>query len=492
MSFHIEPQIDFEILGDPTNPEFYRYLKSSVYKIQRSEISRYYKTLVSHFSSHLHTKIGNGILLAICKTMKEKENIDIFAEEKLIEYLPFEQIEFRSQLLDLLCILAKSVPDIFTADIAAKISLLVETEPRKVLLLIAYFSEQFKEVHEPFAMVDILFRQADYFKTIECADDYVSLLVHLLRNYQVFKENRIKHCWTYVCDMLTLSNVAILNTCYYGLCSIAEIDSEAIRDVGYPVPAISAHIKRRPLRAAALSLLIRYPPASDTRHMSRILLALLDVAQEEEKAALLLMGLCMDGMNALILLQNPQWMTKALPKTIHTMRIFIIIMLHQELRELIVQTPLTIDFFRSLLSENSVGMCNAICIMLRRLPLTPEFVMQLSESGFLGSYFSSVLENENEDAILSALRLLDTISRVKYVPELSEMVDTIIRLIKSSSDISLSAASVAIDMCKYPKCAKLFKAKRLSDFFKQPIDNPKMKQYAERFLQVLSKVEHSF
>ena len=491
MSFEKETGYNLKLLEDPNAEDFCKCLKHSVLKLSKSDLPDYYKTLVSHFNGRLHTKAGNEILLTICKTMKDKESIDIFAEEKLIEYLPFEQPEFRTQLLDLLYILVKNVPDVFTSEIAGKLSLLVPSEPRKCLLIIAYFAQQFENVREPFPMVDILFRQADYFKSIECADDYVSLLVYLL-HFESFKEARIKHCWTYVCDMLTLSNVAILNTCYYGLCAIAEVDGEAIRDVGYPVPAISAHVRRRPLQAACLSLLMRYPPSSDKKHMSSILLALIDVAQEEEKAALLLMGLSMDINNALILLQNPEWMTKSLPKTLTTMRLFCIIMLHEELRDLIIQIPNTIDFFRSLLSENSVGMCNAICTMLRRLHLTPEFVVQLSESGFLGSYFSSVLENENSDAILSALRLLDTISRVKYVPELSEMVDTIIRLIKGTSDLSLAAASVAIDMCKYPKCAKLFKVKRLCDFFKQPIENPKMKQYADRFLQVMAKVERSF
>ena len=340
-------------------------------------------------------------------------------------------------------------------------------------------------------MVDILFRQSDEFRSVECADDYVSLLVWMLKKYPNFKKQRIKHCWTYVCDMLTLSNVAILNTCYYGLCSIADSDTEAIIDCGYPVSAISRHIMRRPLQASTLSLLMRYPPPPDTRHMDEILLSLIEVAQTDEKATLLLMGLAMDGTNALSLLHNPVWMARGLPKTLDTLRLFCVILLHQELRETIVQTPETIDFFRGLLSSNSVGMCSAICTMLRRLPLTPDFVVQLSESGFLGSYFSSVLENEEKEVLLSALRLLDTIARVKYVRELSEMVDTVVRLVKEQSELNVAAASVAIDLCKYPKCAKLFKQKRLDEFFKQPIRDQRLKKHAERFLQVLSRVERS-
>lgn len=486
-----ESLIDLQILHNSNHPEFLRQLKLSYFKVQQPELAQYYKVLLSHFQNRIHARLGNEILLVLCKALNSERNIAVFAQEKMIELLPFAQKEFRSQLLDLLYILVNNVPDIFTADIAAQISYLVPGEARKCLTLVAYFAREFDNVQEPFPMVDILFRQSDEFRSIECADDYVSLLVWMLRKYPNFKKQRIKHCWTYVCDMLTLTNVAILNTCYYGLCNIADIDNEAILDCGYPVSAISRHIRRRPLQAATLSLLMRYPPAPETRHMDEILLSLLSVAQTDEKATLLLMGLAMDGTNALTLLQNPQWMSRGLPKTLDTMRLFCIILLHPELREVIVQTPETIDFFRSLLSSNSVGMCGAICTMLRRLPLTADFVMQLSESGFLGSYFSAVLDNEERDVLLSALRLLDTISRVKYVRELSEMVDTVVRLIKDPNELNIAAASVAVDLCKYPKCAKLFKQKRLHEYFKQPIKDRKLKKYADRFLQVLAKVERS-
>lgn len=488
----VESHVDFEMLKYPSRPEFIKQLKLAPLRIQKHDLGRFFTTILSHFTNRLHSRVGNEILLMICKLLNTEENINIFAKEKCMNLLPFAQKEFRVQLLDLLFILVVNAPKLFNADIASQIIHLVPNEPRKCLTLIAHFAQSFDNVPEPFPMIDILFRQSDEFRSIECADDFISLLVWMLQKYQKFKKQRVKHCWTYVCDMLKLSNVAILNTCYYALCAIASEDNSAIIECGYPVKTISEHVRRRPLRAATLSLLMRFPPPSETGHMDSILLSLVAVAEDDERATLLLEGLAMDGTNALTLIRNPDWMQKGLPKIIDTMKLFCIILLHQELREEIIQRSETITFFESLLTSNSVGMCSAICTMLRRLPLTPAFVDQLSERGFLGSYFSSILENEEKEVLLSALRLLDTIARVKYVKELSEMVDTIVRLIKEPNELSLAAASVAIDLCKYPKCAKLFSAKRLHEYFRQNMDDSKMRKYADRFLQVLLKVEKSY
>ncbi|EAY00289.1 hypothetical protein TVAG_324080 [Trichomonas vaginalis G3] len=461
-------------------------LKSSPYKVLKSELPTYYFNLLNHFQKRIHSRTGNAILLAICKSFYDKENIEIFARERMIEYLPFAQKEYKQQLLDLLYILVSEVPDIFNERIATQIQPLAETEPRKVLTLIAIFAQKFDEVHDPLPMVDILFRKADYFRAVECADDYLTLLVWLMTRYPSFKKQRSQHCWTYVCDMLTLTNVAILNTCYYALCAIADVDRDLVAECGYPVSAVSRDIRRRPVKAAALSLILRFPPTSETRKMEETLKSLVIAAAEDDRAALILMGLAQDTGNAMHLLQNPDWMTRGLPTAINTMLLLCIILLHTDLRQIVVETPKTVDLLNGLLLSNSVGMTEVICIILRRLPLTPDFVQSLSESGFLGSYFSSVLENEDADTLMSALRVLDALSRVCYVREMSEMVDTVVRLIKEPNTLSSAAASVSVDLAKHSKCASMFKQKKLPKFFKQPDLDPKLKKYGNRFLSVIA------
>lgn len=491
MSSEDENILRFDILEDPEDHNFYNVLKHSHLYVNKQNVIKYLNAILAHFAKgRLHTREGNTILECISKILVNDSFFVAFAEGGFIDRLPFAEKQYRDNLLDLLYILAANIPQVFDLEVAGQLSYIVDSEPRKCLTIIGIFARSFEYVSNPFPMIDILFRKCDEFKTVECAVDYICLLIYMLDKYTFFRQERIQHCWTYICDMLSLTNVAIINTCYYGLCAIAQMDYQGVTSLGYPILDISRHVKRRPLQDASFSLLIRCTPPSDTPNIRELLLSLITVAQEDEKATLILMSLASDASNALRLLQNPEWMTKKLPKVIDTMKLFCTILLHKELRELVVKTPMTIDFFRGLLSENSVGMCNSICTMLRRMPLTPEFVSQLSEQGFLSAYFASILENEEEEVLLSALRLLDTLSRIKYVRELSEMMDTVIRLIKKSNGLTKTAAIVAINLCKYPRCAKIFKAKRLDEFFSRNED-PKLKKYAEKFLEVLAKAVHS-
>lgn len=490
MSFREEQNVNFQVLSTPRDKRFMRELRTAPYFVKKNELPDFFSILLGHFQKRIHSRTGNAILLSICKSFYDDDAIEIFAKERMIDLLPYAQKEYRTQLLDLLYILVSKIPDIFNEKIATQIAPLADAEPRKVLTIIAIFAQSFDEVHDPFPMVDILFRHTESFKAIECADDYISLLCWLMANKPTFRKERNKHCWTYICDMLSLKNIAILNTCYYAMCSMAEIDKKLVDECGYPVPALSRDIRRRPIQSAALSLLVRCPPKSDTRKMEDILQSLIAAAGDNEKAALILMQLSTDSVNALRLLQIPQWMHRGLPGAVDTMRLFCILLLHTDLKPIVVETPETIDLLCGLLSSNSVGMTGAISTIIRKLPLTPEFVQSLSESGFLGSYFSSVLENEDVDVLMSALRLLDALSRICYVREMGEMVDTVVRLIKETNPLSNAAASVAVDMCRHSKCATLFKQNKLPEFFRKPSEDPKMKKYGDRFLQVYAK--HTF
>jgi hypothetical protein len=487
MSFREELSVDFQVLSTPSDKLFMRELRTAPYFVKKAELPDFYSILLSHFQKRIRSKTGNAILLSVCKSLYYDEAFEVFAKERMIELLPYAQKEFRSQLLDLLYILVSKIPDVFSEKIAAQIAPLADYEPRKVLTIIAIFAQSFDEVREPFPMVDILFRHTESFKAIECADDYISLLCWLMANKQTFRRDRNKHCWTYICDMLSLKNIVILNTCYYAMCCMAEIDKRLVDECGYPVPALSRDIRRRSVQSAALSLLLRCPPKSDTRKMEDILQSLIVAAAYNEKASLILMQLSTDGVNAIRLLQIPQWMHRGLPGAVDTMKLFCILLLHTDLRPIVIETPETIDLLCGLLSSNSVGMMGAISTIIRKLPLTPEFVQSLSKRGFLGSYFSSVLENEDVDVLMSALRLLDALSRICYVREMGEMVDTVVRLIKEQNPLSNAAASVAVDMCRHSKCAHLFKQSKLPDFFRKPCDDPKMKKYGDRFLQIYAK-----
>lgn len=490
MSVEQNSNYDLSKLADSDDPEFLHNLRVAYLNITQNQMKEYFKILGNHFTHKLHTKQGNEILAAITAVMPFERAGEIFEESGIINFLPFGLKQFSEKLLDLLFFVANKCPSVFDdSQVVAKLSQFCESFPRKVLTIIAFYGQQWSTVKNPMTMLDILFHKSESFRNAECAEDYVSLMIWLLRNYEEFKNQRLQHCWSYLCDMLTSTAPLVINVTYNGLCAAFEINPGLIQTFGYPSEAIACHIQHKSTQQATLSLLLRYPPLPNAKYIDQIIISLTELAEKDERATLLLLELATDESISDILIQHPSWMCKGIPRILDTLRLFGIVILHNELRQKVIETHETVGFFMSLLQVNSVGVCNAVCTIMKKLSPTPEFITLLSSSGFLAGYFGVSLEMNDPSVRLSALRLLDTLSRVKFVPEFMDMIPLVVDLCKNGGDLALPAAVVAVKLARYPKCAKEMRSKRLDEFFQQPLNDPRIKKYGNKFLSILSHIE---
>ena len=480
---------DLKKLSNANDTMFNQYVRVAYKSVTEPQLKDYFKVLLSHFTHKLHTKVGCEILTGICNGLLLNKGTEIFEENKFIFQLPFQQKQFVESVLDVLFVLVNKVPTAFDEKAAAFMGTIIPISPRKCLTIISFFAQQFEKSKDPMPMLDLLFHKSESFRGTDCAFDYISLLIWLLQEYQEFRDERLEHCWSYLCDMLTITNGSILSMIYNGLCAVYEISPEKVKEYGYPSEAIACHIQHRSTRAATISLLLRYPPPPDARYIDQLILSLVEIAKSDDKATLLLLSLAMQESNAEILVKNSEWMSHPLPKTLDTLRLFGIVILHVNLRKKIMESNYSIPFFMNLLQINSVGVCNAVCNIMKRLPLTEEYVASLSSSGFLSGYFNVVPDINDKSVQLSALRLIDTLARVRFVPEFMTMIEFVVKLCNSGGELALPAAAVAARLVRYPKCAKELKRLKLDEFFKKPIDDPRVKKYGDKFLQVLSMIE---
>ncbi|EAX96957.1 hypothetical protein TVAG_414380 [Trichomonas vaginalis G3] len=493
-----EAGYNLQKLTNVTDNLFIQYVRVAYLTLLPNQLQEYFQILISHFSHRLHTDAGNEIISGLCRVMNLEKAGEIFEQNGFIRQLPFKQKQYTTQLLDFLFFLVNKAPNCFDDKAAAQIALLVEQEPRKCLTLLAFYAQQYDKIRDPMPFLDILFHESKNFRSSDCIADYISLLIWLLRQYPRFAEERLEHCWSYLLDMLTITTASHICMIYNGLCAVYEINPEKVKKFGIPSEAIACHVQHRSTQQATLSLLIRYPPPPDAKYIEQIILILTEIATYDEKATLLLLELAMEESNCKILVNNSEWMCRSLPRTLDTLRLFGVVILHESLRPAIVECPNTIAFFMSLLQVNSVGVCNAVCTIMKRLPLTVEFVFSLSSSGFLAGYFGEAREISEKKSVessaqmsvqLSALRLLDTLARVRFVQEFMDMIPLVVDLCRTGKELALPASAVAVRLVRYPKCAKEMKARKLDEFYKQPIADPRVKKYGDKFLAVLSKIE---
>jgi len=479
--------INISLFKDIDNIEFSKIVEQSYGDFEEKYVVESLECLTSFLNFSSSHKNIIYVIDSLCKSLEFPLFREIFEKNGFISKIPFEKVELQPHIFDLLGIIAQFIPNSFNELFISRFKTVIRLYPRKCLIIIAYYSQEFNSIRNPYGILDLLFFESDSFCNAECGIDYVSLLVYLLRQYLPFRKERISQCWTYICDMLRLVDNSVITSCYYGLCAISEIDNSAICNIGYPSEPISYHLLNKEVQSSVLSFLMRYPPPPKIHHMKEIILSLLDISYEYENATLLLLALSMDIYNAMLLVQNPEWMSKGIPKILDTLRLFGVLMLHNDIRSALVQIPETIFFLKNLLSVNSIGVSNAICTIIRRLPLTTEFVLSLSQSGFLKIYFESAQDVDEYSVQLSALRVINTISKIRFVPEFIEVIDFVIYLIKNSKHLSIPASSVSIHLCRYPKCAKVFKAKKLDEFYQDAYLPETLYEYSNRFIKIFNK-----
>ena len=470
--------------------KFIEIMKNSHNNLRNNDIPELFKILLNHLTKKISLQITNEIFEYIYYLLSIDNYLSIFYSNGYINSLPYSNSNYYKNLLDILLLLSQKIPHSFDERISTFLTKLSNEYSFKCLIIITFYGQSYNELKNPNIILDILFENFENFFKIETSINFISFLIYLLKNFINFRKEKIINCWKIFIKMLNLEDENILNNCYIALSSIFEMDPNLIKTLEYPSENLSIHLHNKNIQMNSLSFLMRCPPLPTIKNMSKIIDSLLILSETNENATLILLGLAMDVNNSNKLLLNSNWMKKGLPKILDTLRLFGIIMLHKNLRNEIINNENIFDFLKNLLSINSIGVTNAICTILRRLPLTPNFLVSLSKSGFLHLYLNTAIEVNDNSVQLSALRIIDSFSKIKFLSEYIEMIDFIILLIKKRGDLSNAASNVAIQLCRYPKCAKIFNDKKLIEYYIQYKDDPFIKKFSEKFLKVYNKVQN--
>lgn len=503
-------------------PDFVQELAGVPDNLNESNIESFYSTISDIFQRNEASEASLvRILIALYKVISNaNENfLNVYIDNNFVLDLPFESKSksIQTQLLNVLYALSTHAPLVFNSEVSEKIdNYLIREYPKKTLTIIGIYACQFDSLEDPWPLLDLLVKNhSSYFRRdIDCCQDYVSLLVYLCQEFEDYRSTRIQYCWNSICQCLNTENEPTLTTCYNSLCQIYELDPEVISELSFPIFACSIHLrKKQDVSHSVLSLLFRYQPNFDSSDNSKystrnrsmsspsspktptsssimdLVQSLIEVSQTDVNANLILVKMAMNENISRLLLHNATWMTKDMPSKIDTIRLFAVVLSHEDLRTDIMYKAETIDFLRSICTIDASSVLTAICIFIRRLPIDQEYVETLSNSEFLTQFFATAFQHDDETTLHAALVMADTISKVCYVRELLDISDKIVDLAKGENDLALTAGKVAVQMCKYPKCVLRFKRKKLDEYYSNRVRNQNFRKIAVHFLKAFKAAQ---
>jgi hypothetical protein len=471
--------INIAALGNPRHSAFRRELANAHKKLGRSQAREFFRILTGHLEAGWTGELGRSIVECIYKILKNGDYMARFVKWGFVDHLPFADSGLSEPLLNVMQLLAADCPEVFTESVTKKFSHLIRFEPEKALVVIAVYATKFDDVEAPWPMLDLIFKHFAAFSVESLAEKFIALVFYLCQQYPEFREARGAPSWKRLRDLLKSKSENIILAAYYGMCPVcrwAKPDS-------FPIDSVLPHLDRPELQAAVLSVLLRIPNITTLPRLDRLIPKLLLISQRRKSACLLLMQMAREKALAPIFLDDSSWMRRELPERRYTLSLFACLAQSLELRPHIVSCITTPGFFYDLSLDGGSEFLRSVCHLIRRLPLTPEFVSKLSESGALKAYADSLGQIADDlMTIHSALLFYDRLGRICYVPDFDSCCRFLCKtILENDNELGIVATGVALTMAHYPSCLKRFKAKKLDRILNERTENHVMRKLAARF-----------
>jgi hypothetical protein len=320
-----------------------------------------------------------------------------------------------------------------------------------VLFIVALYSRD--PAGDALAVFGLLFAHGAAFRARATAEDYLSLLCHLLGR-EAFRAAHAGDAWGAACAALAVKSEPVVSLAYAALATAAHHGA----GVGaLPAAQIAAHLRRPRLQGAVVALLIRLPRAPPGADLAGALLA---AAAANRRASIALMRLCADADFAALVAADLAWLARPLVRWDYNVRLFGVLMWHVGLRPRLLRAPDLPAFFAHILElEDAVTIAATLA---RRLPWDGAAVARLAADGVWRAFFARAFASDDESDVRSAMTVAITLAGVCYCADLADVARRVVRLLADEAHERIALAT-ALRLTKRAECVPAFEKAGLAD-----------------------------
>lgn len=475
--------MDLKNLSNPKNPKFAETLKESHKKLTEEQADSFFQTVIHHLKK-IDIEKGKLILETIKALIRNEDLCDVFVNENYVMGLPIGKEEYYSDIMEIYYILASSFPDAFNQDLVDNVLYLLPVNPSKTLKLITLYSQQMEYVEDPWPMLDILFKQHHLFESFQMIPVFCKLLTYLCLTFDDFLQARGQFCWIIIETCLGMTkHKKVIITCYQSLADLSTVYHEGVVNID----TLCLHMKNPRYQPAVFELLIQYE-FNENLVSIEFITTLLNKAQVNSKATLILMKFSENVKFAELLVTRFSWLALPLPTLIDTIRLFLVVFQHEEVQSVLHKTEGFVAFLRTIVDQGNVGVLTIFCTIVRRIDVKP-LLEEMSQTGLLSLFFNTARTLKDKVSLHSGLLVLDVIARAGFTPELVEQIPFVISILQKKSSLHDIACYVAADMSHHSKCLKILKEAGLEPFFEQYKDEEdNLGNAARKFLKNCQRI----
>ena len=470
--------MNLRVLASTTNPKFEDELLSAPDVLDRDDGPDFFDVVLRHFRKSITERNGILILQTIQKLIKNPHHLKSFAVTKYLQQLPYSEPAFSDEIFNIFYILVEDAPWCLTNQVVDVFVPCIDHDPHKCLILIANYATHFAEIDNPWPFLDLLFKYPHDFTTPELIRDYCTTLCFLCHKFEIYRDGRLEHCWTQMTACLSAEDIETIRTCYDALCSLAKLNvGNLTADFLY----INQHLRAPATAQHALALLITMRVPSSVLKDPTLIQSLVISSQFTEKGTLVLAQMLERKEVAAMFLASTKWMMMQLPKVIDTLRVFLVVFKHTELRAQIADAPELIPFLKLLVDQQNVGVLSIVSTIIRKLDLKESHVRAMSKKGLISSFLIAAWKIAEDISFDSAYHLAHYISQISFTSELDHVARKAAEHAMSNQRISKTACYVAAELARHDSCYRIMASAGLEDFFERNHSRSGISRFASRF-----------
>jgi hypothetical protein len=483
--------IDLKCFEDPTAPNFIETLGKAHRRLTHSQIRDFYRLVLSHFDGDIDVTTGKEILRSISACISISDYFcNAFIDQNSACQLPFNNT-YQNDVFDLLSILLDRDREgrAFNEELVEIFKSRIANRGEKSLNIIARFAVKFNEVDNPAPMLNLLFTEYSRFSRPDTVVYYIRVLTYLVRTFPEFRRDKANDVWERLCAILEEdylpTHPEVVEAVYDGCASV----SDTVKTVSFQFSHARKHITE--FSTSVLPLLMVCQLDYDALSDWPFLASLIRLARKRDrKAALVLMRLAEDREVAAKLIQNCDWMETDLPDITYTLRLFLVVFQHADLRYQFLNLREFLVFLKRLIQflGDKLLFLTLICRILRHAEMTNEFAKDLHAEGVVDDFVAAaraIDEDLEGAAATSAILLIAKLAELEFTKDLLLGCGIVAEILEKKNDNFAAAVTLAIALVRHPPCAKRFRDASVIDLFTRMKKERVTRKAALRFFQGL-------
>lgn len=514
----------FEELLYISDPNYQQIFKKASNELNRKSISSFYKAIIWIFENlksndtKSQTEMYNVkmILNQLCEIIKRPHFMSSFISSHLLNYLPFENLNFIDDSIKVLKNAIEINVNCVTKSFVPIFKPILYNYPEKAILVYHIYVSDFDSIYDPWPFLDSALQsyrhisnyaqknEQENTKNVDfiVSERYISIFYYLCKNFSIYRKARCYNCTKYMMRMLSSIRGKSAEAAYLFLSTFYQSNyyfntsnnENPLIEIDFD--AINQHllsVKKDQVAAfAALSFIMKIDRIDcDESKMIDLCKGLLRLAKISNEATFTLnKKIAPTKIGYELLIQDQVIFRNPIPTFFDTFNLFAelcrqnFIMFHNKCLEqdkisVIFAESIPLLFTRFLSKETDIALPRISTFLSVRdpnsKPVHPLFesepiymfdaatVTSLDENGFFELLLEKCQSSTNLESIKSGFIIVKEFAFYKFVPEFNKFIDIMIQRCSPKDELRPVAINViAFLIYNYNKCTRHLKKLDLS------------------------------